>query len=144
MEQSITRWVLGHQVTCFSPSGDYDFMVGETPAKTQGPPPHLHYSFTEAFYVLEGEMDFFLNGVTNTVKAGEFVDLPLNALHTFANNADVPCKWINIHSPKGFAKFFGNIGVEVSEDNARERSVAPEVFKEVAETASSYGMYLKL
>jgi mannose-6-phosphate isomerase-like protein (cupin superfamily) len=144
MEQSITHWVLGHKITTFSPTGDYDFMVGETPAKVQGPPPHLHYSYTESFLVLEGEMEFFLNGETKNVRAGEFVDLPPNALHTFANISDLPCKWVNIHSPKGFARFFENIGIPIEEENAQQKSVDPEVFRQVIETAANYDMLLKL
>lgn len=144
MEQSITRWVLGHKVTCFSPSGDFDFMIGETPAKVQGPPPHLHYNFHEAFYIIEGQMDFMLEGEIKTVKAGEFVDLRPNELHTFANNSDNVCKWVNIHAPKGFAKFFANIGVPIENENAQLQSVSPEIIGEVIETASSYDMYLKL
>lgn len=144
MENQITKWVLGHKITTFNPTGDYDLMVGETPAKVQGPPPHLHYSYCESFLVLEGEMEFFMNGETRTVKAGEFVDLPPHALHTFANKSDKACKWVNIHSPKGFAKFFENIGIPAEEENAQERSVRPEVFQEVIDTASSYDMLLKL
>jgi len=144
MEKHTTRWVLGHKITTFSPTGNYDLMVGETPAKVQGPPPHLHYSYSESFLVLEGEMEFFMDGETTIVKAGEFVDLPPQALHTFANASDKPCRWVNIHSPKGFAKFFENIGIPAGEENAQERSARPEVFKEVIATAAGYDMLLKL
>lgn len=144
MEQSSTRWVLGHKVTSFLPTGDYDLMVGETPAKVQGPPPHLHYSYKESFLILEGEMQFIVNGEAKTVKAGEFLDLPAHTLHTFANTTDFPCKWVNIHSPKGFARFFENIGIPAEEADAQTRSVAPEVFGQVIHTAADYDMLLQL
>lgn len=144
MEQPITRWVLGHKITTFIPTGDYDLMVGETPGKVQGPPPHLHHSYSESFLILEGEMEFFLDGASKIVKAGEFVDLPPNALHTFANVSDKPCKWVNIHSPKGFARFFENIGILAEEENAQQRSVDPAIIAEVIATANDYDMLLKL
>jgi len=144
MKQLNTKWVLGHKVTSYEPTGDYDLMVGETPAGVQGPPPHLHYNYNESFMILEGEMEFFLNGVTKIAVAGDFIDLPPNTLHTFANVSDSPCKWVNIHSPKGFAQFFENIGVPAHEENARERSVTVDIIQEVIDTAANYDMLLKL
>lgn len=144
MQQPITRWVLGHKITTFQSTGDYDLMVGETPAKVPGPPPHLHHSYTESFLILEGEMEFFVDGTTRIVRAGEFVDLPPNVLHTFDNKSDAPCRWVNIHSPKGFARFFEHIGVPAEEQDARERSLAPELIGQVIATAADYDMYLNI
>lgn len=144
MKQPIAKWVLGHKVTPYFTSGDYDLMMGETPARVQGPPPHLHYNYKESFLIVEGEMVFMVNGELITAKAGEAVDLPPNTLHTFDNKSDQPCKWINIHSPKGFSEFFEKMGIPVTEPNARKRSLAPELIQEVIKTAKDFDMNIEI
>ncbi len=124
--------------------GDYDLMVAETPPGVQGPPPHLHNSFKETFLIIEGEMEFFVNGDTRIVKAGESVDIPPKTLHTFTNKSDKLCKWVNIHSPKGFRDFFEQIGVPEDQENAIEKSLAPEIIDKVMSTASDFDMIIKV
>lgn len=143
MTQNIPKWVLGHKVTPHETSGDYDLVMGETPPKVQGPPPHLHHSFKEVFLVVEGEMEFVSNGETKTVTAGESLDIPPKSIHTFRNKSDKVCKWVNIHSPKGFRDFFETLGVPANEPNAEEKSTAPELVQKVIQTAENYDMHLK-
>jgi len=137
-----TKWVIGHQITPKKTTGDYDLVIGETPAHVPGPPPHYHNSFSEVFVVMEGEMDFIIDGEPRKVTAGESVDLAPGTLHTFGNNSDARCKWINIHSPKGFLRFFEQMGVSVKEDNAFEKSVHEEVIQKVLQTAAEYDMLI--
>lgn len=136
-------WVLGHKITPHDTSGDYDLMVAETPPNVPGPPPHLHNAYKESFLIIEGELEFFVNGKTQVVKAGESVDIPPKTLHTFNNKTNRTCKWINIHSPKGFRTFFNELGVPDTEANAVEKSVAPEVIQKVIQTASDYDMIIQ-
>lgn len=144
MKSDNTKWVLGHKVTPHETTGDYDLMVAETPPKVQGPPPHFHNSFKESFLIIEGEMEFFVNGNIKVVKAGESVDIPPNTLHTFANKSDKLCKWVNIHSPKGFRNFFEQFGISDNEDNAIEKSLASEIINKVMATASDFDMNIKI
>ncbi|WP_111684570.1 cupin domain-containing protein [Winogradskyella tangerina] len=144
MDANKTKWVLGHKVTPHDTSGDYDLMIAETPAKVQGPPPHLHNSFKESFLIVEGEMEFMVNGDVKVVRAGESVDIPPKTLHTFANNSEKPCKWINIHSPKGFRDFFEQMGVPEHEENAIEKSLAPEIINRVIARAAEFDMIIKI
>lgn len=144
MNTTNTKWVLGHKVTPHETTGDYDLMVAETPPNVQGPPPHLHNSFKESFLIIEGEMEFMVNGNITIVKAGESVDIPPKTLHTFANNSDQPCKWVNIHSPKGFRNFFEQLGVPEHEENAINKSLAPEIINKVMTTAAEFDMIIKV
>jgi len=139
-----TKWVLGHKVTPHRTTGDYDLMVAETPPKVQGPPPHLHNSFKESFLIIEGEMEFMVNGDRTIVKAGESVDIPPKTLHTFANKSDKPCKWVNIHSPKGFRSFFEKFGVPENVENANDKSLAPDIINKVMTTAAEFDMIIKV
>ncbi|MEM1001749.1 MAG: cupin domain-containing protein [Bacteroidota bacterium] len=144
MDSSNTKWVLGHKITPHETSGDYDLMVAETPPNVPGPPPHLHNAYKESFLIIEGELEFFIDGKTRVVKAGESVDVPPKTLHTFNNKSDQPCKWVNIHSPKGFRKFFDELGIPENEDNAIEKSIAESVLNKVITAAADYDMIIRV
>lgn len=144
MEQANTKWVLGHKVTPYDTTGDYDLMMAETPPHVAGPPPHLHHNYKESFLIVEGEMEFMVNGEIKVVKAGEALDLPPETLHTFNNKSDKPCKWVNIHSPKGFREFFEQMGIPIYKENAQMDSVDPSIIQKVIQTASNFDMHIKM
>ena len=139
-----TKWVIGHQVTPKETTGNYDLVIGETPAQVPGPPPHYHESYSEVFVVMEGQMDFVIDGQPRTVTAGESVDLPPGTLHTFSNNSDKACKWVNIHSPKGFLKFFETMGVSAAEDDAFQKSVDEALIQKVIQEAPEFDMVITM
>ena len=140
MENNKAIWVLGNKLTPHFTSGDFDMAVFETPAGVQGPPPHSHNTYKETFFILEGELEFFIDGAIATCKAGESVDVTPGTLHTFNNRSAQPCKWLNIHSPKGFYKFFDEIGVSDDDHDAIEKSIQPEVIGKVIAMASDFDM----
>jgi len=144
MSTTNTKWVLGHKITPYDTTGNYDLMMAETPAGVPGPPPHLHTTMEESFLIVEGEMEFMIDGKISVVKAGESVDIPPNTLHTFGNKSDRSCKWINIHSPKGFRAFFEQMGVPAGEEDAVQRSVEPALIQKVMQTAADYDMLIKV
>ncbi len=144
MKQPNTKWVLGHKVTPYDTTGDYDLMMAETPPHVPGPPPHIHHNYKESFLIVEGEMEFMVNGEVKVLKAGEALDVPPETLHTFNNKSDKPCKWVNIHSPKGFRQFFEKMGVPTDTENAQMNSVDPAVIQKVIQTAPDFDMHIPL
>ena len=66
----------------------------------------------------------------------------MGTIHTFYNTSDETCKWVNIHSPKGFSKFFENLGISEKEEEAEIKSLSPKIIQEVIETASLYDMII--
>ena len=144
MKKHNSKWVLGHKVTSYDTSGDYDLMMAETPPMVPGPPPHFHNKFKESFLIIEGEMEFFINGEIKNVKAGESIDIPPKTLHTFGNKSNSPCKWVNIHSPKGFRQFFDKMGIPSENEMAQVDSVSPEIIQKVMETAEDFDMIIKV
>ena len=139
----MTKWVLGHRITTHEVTGDYDMVFGETPSNTDGPPPHHHNFYHEVFIITEGSMEFIVNGETNTLRKGDTINIPPQSIHTFSNTSEEPCKWINIHSPKGFLRFFDSLGIPEDEQNARKNSLAPGIIQKVIETAPKYDMIIK-
>src|ERR671934_1933826 len=66
-----------------------------------GPEPHIHKRHTDAFYVLEGELEFGLGPDVQKVMggAGTFAAAPSNVVHTFRNASDATAIFLNVHAP---------------------------------------------
>ena len=77
-----------------------------------GPPPHRH-DFEEMFSVLEGEIEATFRGEKTTVRAGETVNVPANAPHSFTNASERPARLLCVCSPAGQERFFLDVGVRV-------------------------------
>ncbi len=144
MKEKSNLWVLGHKISTIEVSGNYDMVIGETAPYVPGPPPHFHTALNEVFMVLEGEMEFLINGETKILHQGESVDLPPNVVHTFNNVGSSSCKWLNIHSPKGFSSFFEEMGIQENESEAMKKSVDESIINKVMQTAADYDMHIKL
>lgn len=74
------------------------------------PPPHYHKLEDESFYLLEGEMDFYIGDQNFKAGAGEFVVLPKNVPHHF-NLISETAKALLLITPAGFEVFFKEFGV---------------------------------
>ena len=144
MEKSNNLWVLGHKISPVKVTGNYDMVIGETPPNVPGPPPHCHTGLNELFFVLEGEMEFVVNGELRKIIQGESVDLPPNVIHTFKNSSASTCKWVNIHSPKGFMSFFKEMGIPENESDAMKKSVDESIINKVMLHAADFDMHIKL
>ncbi len=71
----------------------------ELPPAWNGPPPHVHRSYDEAFYVIDGTVAFSLNGDMRDCPAGSFVFIPRAVPHGFDNLSDARAKILVITSP---------------------------------------------
>lgn len=135
---------LGHQMILHQPSGNFDLIEGMTPPHVPGPPPHYHAGYAETFLVLEGTMEFMLDGQTRQVNPGQSIDVPAGSLHTFRNAGEGACRWVNIHSPKGFLAFFEKFGVDASQPDAFAQSVEGPLIQAVLEQAARYDMHIQV
>jgi quercetin dioxygenase-like cupin family protein len=78
-----------------------------------GPPPHRH-DFEEMFTVLEGEVELTFRGESLVARAGETVNVPANAPHSFRNASGQAVRLLCVCAPSGQDEFFSAIGVPVS------------------------------
>jgi quercetin dioxygenase-like cupin family protein len=77
-----------------------------------GPPPHRH-DFEEMFSVLDGEIEATFRGRTTVVSAGESINIPANAPHSFTNTSDKPARLLCLCAPAGQEEFFLEVGMRV-------------------------------
>lgn len=68
----------------------------------EGPDPHTHDGETDAFYVLEGELELTLGDETFLAGPGTFVAAPPGVRHGFKVPAGSRVRFLNVHSPGGF------------------------------------------
>ncbi len=94
-----------------------------------GPPPHRH-DFEEMFTVLEGEVELIFRDEHLVAKAGETVNVPANAPHSFRNASSEAARLLCMCTPPGQEVFFSEVGVPVA-----SRTEAPPPLDEDARTA---------
>jgi mannose-6-phosphate isomerase-like protein (cupin superfamily) len=70
---------------------------------------HFHKLQSDAFYVLEGELEFRVGEETVRGAAGTFVLAPPGVHHAFRNTGTVTARALNLHAPGGFARYLREI-----------------------------------
>lgn len=77
------------------------------PGMTSGPPVHVHPTADDVFEVLEGELDFCVDGKWTTLRAGETGTAPAGVPHTLRNSSGKMVHARNVHRPGlRFEEFF--------------------------------------
>lgn len=82
-----------------------------------GAPPNHHAGETEAFYILDGQIGFMVNGEEILARAGDYVPIPDGAVHAFQAVGDTPARVLIFNAPgKMHDAFFTGIGTVLPED----------------------------
>jgi quercetin dioxygenase-like cupin family protein len=97
-------------------------------ATQNGPPPHKH-PWEEAYYIVEGEVEFHIEGQSTKVGRGSFVDVGPNVVHTYQVKSP-SARLLVWASPAGLEHFF--------EDLAREITEMPPDFAKVLAIAAKH------
>lgn len=77
-----------------------------------GPPPHRHARESETFHVLEGRVNFFLDGQWTEAGPGATVFMPAGSFHTFKNIGPGPSRMLVVAAPAGFEAFYAELSAE--------------------------------
>ena len=82
-------------------------------------PLHVHHKEDEAFYILEGEMTFYVGEETYKAGPGSFIFGPKDVPHTYTVDSG-PAKLLFVLSPAGFEGF-----IEAVSEPAKARTLPP-------------------
>jgi mannose-6-phosphate isomerase-like protein (cupin superfamily) len=74
-----------------------------------GPPPHVHHTLHDVFYVLEGMLTLRLGDEAHEAPPGTFACIPPGAVHTFANRSSEPVRFLNFNTPSGFEGYMRDL-----------------------------------
>jgi quercetin dioxygenase-like cupin family protein len=84
-----------------------------------GSPLHVHRNEDEWFYVIEGELTFWVGGEVITATAGSFVYGPSDIPHTFTVSSE-QARFLLVVEPAGIENFVRAIG-----EPARQHAIPP-------------------
>jgi quercetin dioxygenase-like cupin family protein len=108
-----------------------------------GPVPHIQTHEHEGFYLVEGQLTFTVDKERIEAKAGTFINVPPNVLHTFKNETDQIAKLITILSPPGMEQLFVEMGMDVSETNVKPPPYSKEQIERIPSLVAKYGMEIR-
>jgi mannose-6-phosphate isomerase-like protein (cupin superfamily) len=77
-----------------------------------GPPSHRH-DWDEAYYVLEGALDFEIDGRRVRIERGDFTCIPRNLIHGFKGASPSPARVLIFAAPAHSSAFFDDVNHEV-------------------------------
>ncbi|HEX6633716.1 MAG TPA: cupin domain-containing protein [Usitatibacter sp.] len=119
---------LGAQVSflCGAEATGRQWSLSEVSApKDAGPPPH-HHPWDEAYYILEGELDFTIGDEKVRVGAGDFLYAPGGTVHAFHGISEKPARLLIFDAPAAAEAFFLDVEREVQE-LPRDLAKVPEI-----------------
>ncbi|MBV8955009.1 MAG: cupin domain-containing protein, partial [Solirubrobacterales bacterium] len=96
-------------------SAQIGVVEGEVPPGGGFRIPHWHEDLDEAFYVLEGEIEFLLDGQWRRAVAGSTVFVAAGTVHAFRNASDQPARQLVV-GPVEVAELIAELG-----EHPRER-----------------------
>ena len=105
-----------------------DLMVSEYVLEpgTEPGDPHYHANHSDAFYVIEGEVEFRIEERTVRASAGTIVVAPRGVVHAFPVAIGSTARFLNVHSPNvGFERYLR----ELNEMRARGEQADAEFQK---------------
>jgi quercetin dioxygenase-like cupin family protein len=77
-----------------------------TPADGPDYGPHVHQEYEETFLVLEGSLEFLLEDTVHVLGTGDFVRVPQNTRHGFANRSSGETRLLVHFLPGGMEELF--------------------------------------
>ena len=105
-----------------------------------GNPAHFRTREIETWYMLEGELDWFIGDRSLKAKAGDFLHTPRGVPHRFGNSSDRPARMLLTYAPAGFEQWFLDIGAPAGAGATPPPRPGPEQIKRAVEAASRYGV----
>ena len=135
-------WLLGMLVTFKAVSeetgGEYSLYELTVPPQL-GALPHIHHAENEAFYVLEGEVEFLKGERTVRAGVGEFVFISRGVVHGFKNVGQEPARCLGIVTPGGLAeKLLTGLGEPAKSETLPPLPEGPPDVERIAAIVSKY------
>jgi mannose-6-phosphate isomerase-like protein (cupin superfamily) len=135
-------WLMGMLITFKAVSeetgGEYSLYELTVPPQL-GAPPHIHHRETEAYYVLDGEVEFLRGEHIVTARVGEFVFVPRGVVHGFTNVGREPARFMGIVTPGGLhEKLLSGLGEPAKTETLPPSPEGPPDVERLVQIASEY------
>ena len=107
-----------------------------------GPPPHVHSREEEGFYVLDGEITFFVGDQRHVARAGTYANMPPGVPHAFKNESDRPARMLINVAPAGLEQMFFEVGQAVPPGSQTAPPPSPADIEKLLAAAPRYGVQI--
>jgi quercetin dioxygenase-like cupin family protein len=104
-----------------------------------GSPLHVHHNEDEWFYVIEGELTFWVGGQVITAPAGSFVYGPRDIAHTFTVSSE-QARFLLVLEPARFENFIQLVGEPAQQLVIPPPATEPPDIARLTEVAAEYGI----
>jgi quercetin dioxygenase-like cupin family protein len=138
------RWFFGGLTTIKATGAETEGRVAVTEnlmPRGAGSPLHVHHREDEWFYVIEGELTFWVGGETITAPAGSFVYGPRDIPHTFVVSSE-QARFLLVAEPAGFEEFVLALSSPAERLEIPPAASEPPDIEAVAGVAAGFGMEL--
>lgn len=136
------RWFLDFLVTIKSSAQTTDgrvAVVEHLAPQGAGSPLHVHHREDEWFYVIDGELTFWVGGQVINAPAGSFVYGPREIPHTFIVNS-AEARFLLVTEPAGFENFLRALSEPAQTLTLPPPSAASPDPQQMMATAAEYGI----
>jgi mannose-6-phosphate isomerase-like protein (cupin superfamily) len=96
------------KATAADTEGRLSLMERTLPPGGRMPPAHRHVGNDEAYFVLDGTVEFRIGDEVFEGNVGTFVLVPAGETHTFGNTSTAPARLLVIHAP-GLDGYFADL-----------------------------------
>jgi mannose-6-phosphate isomerase-like protein (cupin superfamily) len=142
-DEGEARWFLGGLgiIKASSESTDGRVAVIEH-LMAPGPasPLHVHHREDEWFYIIDGELTFWVGGETIVAPAGSFVYGPREVPHTFSITSPGPARFLLVGEPAGFERFMRALSEPAASATLPPPPTSPPDFERLAAVAAEHGI----
>ena len=136
------RWFLGTLATIKSSGESTGGRVAVTEnwaPRGHGSPLHVHHNEDEWFYVLSGELTFWVDGQVISATEGSFVFGPRDVPHTFTVSSD-EARFLLVIEPAGFENFLRALSEPAESPTLPPASLEPPALEAMMAAAAEYGL----
>lgn len=111
-------WAMGslfeHLVEAAETDGEFGVALVTQPPGI-ATPLHRHTQEAEAFYVLDGRIDYRADGQDFELYAGCFMYLPIGLPHAFRIRGETPARFLALTAPGGLLGLYDEVGIPAAE-----------------------------
>ncbi len=135
-------WFLGILATVKSSAettGGAVAVIEHQAPRGAGSPLHVHSREDEWFYVLEGELTFWVGGEVSVAPAGTFVFGPKGIPHTFIVSSE-ESRFLLVTEPAGFERFMRAVGEPAARLEIPPPATEPPDVAALTAAAARYGI----
>jgi mannose-6-phosphate isomerase-like protein (cupin superfamily) len=105
-----------------------------------GSPLHVHHREDEWFYVIEGELTFWIGGRLTEAPAGSFVYGPRGIPHTFTVTSPEGARFLLVAEPAGFERFMRTLAEPAASLTLPPAMGEPPDTERMMAVAAEYGI----